>query len=277
MILIRRASMLISNRTSFGTCVFSNGIQRMRFFLICLIILSAGCGQPKQNRSVASDPTQVNEPIPESVEFFSQWLKDHGHNDVAADEQGVGIANNATRLSASVYSEKPANDGQVVVETEFRIQLPSGRTIVEFIAGIGDSREKAIHDSFVNFVVTTFHVVYKGFINFDDPHLESTKLTIAGKEREVLLGDIFLRSNSSEQRIDLSQIRPQIEAMLKSSKLSSDVHWIKIVYAQMNNKPMTVSVTIDNAEDQSLTEQVGRLSWPSATAFYMAKQFIVVK
>lgn len=247
----------------------------MRFFLIIIIILAAGCGPSKV--PVASAPVQVNEPIPESVEFFSQWLKDHGHNDVVSDEQGVGVANNATRLSASIYSEKPSNDGRVVVETEFRVQLPSGRTIVEFIAGIGDSREKAIHDSFVNFVVTTFHVVYKGFINFEDPHLESTKLTIAGKEREVLLGDIFLRSNSSEQRVDLSRIRPQIEAMLEKSNLSSDVHWIKIVYAQMNNKPMTVSVTIDNAEDQGMTEQMTRLGWPSATAFYMAKQFIVVK
>lgn len=247
----------------------------MRFILIIIIILVAGCGQSKV--PVASAPVQVNEPIPESVEFFSQWLRDHGHDDVVADEQGVGVANNATRLSASIYSEKPSNDGRVVVETEFRIQLPSGRTIVEFIAGIGDSREKAIHDSFVNFVVTTFHVVYKGFINFEDPHLESTKLTIAGKEREVLLGDIFLRSNSSEQRVDLSRIRPQIEAMLENSNLSSEVHWVKIVYAQINSKPMTVSVTIDNAESQSLSEQVTRLDWPSATAFYMAKQFIVVK
>lgn len=249
----------------------------MRFLLISFIIFATGCGPSKQNIPTASTPVQVNEPIPESVEFFSQWLKDHGHNDVVADEQGVGVANNATRLSASIYGVKPSNDGRVVVETEFRIQLPSGRTIVEFIAGIGDSREKAIHDSFVNFVVTTFHVVYKAFINFEDPHLTSTKLMIAGKEREVLLGDIFLRSNSSEQPIDLSRIRSQIEAMLETGNLSSDVHWIKIVYAQMNSKPMTVSVTIDNAENQSFAEQVTRLDWPSAAAFYMAKQFIIVK
>ncbi|MEI8382932.1 MAG: DUF6348 family protein [Planctomycetota bacterium] len=246
----------------------------MRHSLILLVIVAIGCGQ---SPPPPAPLIPANEPIPQSVEFFSQWLKDHGHSDVVTDEQGVGIANNATRLSASIYGANPSKDGGFVVETEFRIQLPSGRVIVEFVAGIGDSKENAITDSLVNFVLTTFHVVYKGFINFEDPHLASTKMTIAGKEREVLLGNIFLRSNSSEERIDLSGIRPQIEAMLEKSNLSSEVHWIKIVYAQMDGKPMTVSVSTDNAENQSLTEQVTRLDWPSVPVFYMSKQFIVVK
>lgn len=249
----------------------------MRYFLIGLIILVAGCGQSTKSIPVATAPVQVNEPIPESVEFFSQWLKDHGHDDVVSDEQGVGLASNATRLSASIYSVKPSNDSRFVVETEFRIQLPTGRVIVEFIAGIGDTRENAIRDSLMNFVLTTFHVVYKGFINSEDPHLTSTKMMIAGNEREVLLGDIFLRRNSNEQQVDLNKIRPQIEAFLGNSKLSDDVHWMKIVYAQMNSKPMTVSVTVDNAEEPQMAEQVTRLDWPPAPFFYMSKQFIVVK
>lgn len=247
---------------------------QMRQSLILLVIIAIGCGQSPQP---PAPQAPANEPLPQSVEFFSQWLKNHGHSDVVTDEQGVGIANNTTRLSASIYGANPSKDGGFAVETEFRIQLPSGRVIVEFVAGIGDSKEKAISDSLVNFVLTTFHVVYKGFINFDDPHLESTKMTIGGKEREVLLGDIFARSSSSEERIDLSGLRPQIEAMLEKSNLSSELHWIKIVYAQKDGKPMMVSASTDNAEDPSLTEQVSRLDWPSVPVFYMAKQFIVVK
>ena len=250
---------------------------QMRHSTIVLVVIAIGCGQSLQPTQDDSAPIHTNEPIPQSVEFFSQWLKDHGHSDVVTDEQGVGIANNATRLSASIYGANPSKDGGFVVETEFRIQLPSGRVIVEFVAGIGDSKDQAINDSLVNFVLTTFHVVYKGFINFDDPHLESTKMTIGGKEREVLLGDIFLRSNSSEERIDLSGIRPQIEALLEKSNLSSELHWIKIVYAQRDGTPMMVSASTDNAENQSLAEQVTRLDWPSAPVFYMSKQFIVVK
>lgn len=90
----------------------------------------------------------------------------------AETDVGVGVGNNATRLRASLYGSKPSNKG-CVVEMEFTIKLPDNRSITEFVAGIGDSEAQAISDAQLNFMLTTFHVVYKGFINDADPHMTS--------------------------------------------------------------------------------------------------------
>ncbi len=85
-----------------------------------------------------------------------------------------------------------------------------------------------------------------------------------------------MRGSAANKEVDLNVMRPQIESVLKAAPLSPDLHWIKIVYFRQDNKPKTVSVTVDNQEDATLTEAVTRLAWPESE-FYMAKQFIVVK
>jgi Family of unknown function (DUF6348) len=240
---------------------------------LLLTLLLAGCGSTARKDDVASKP---NRPIPKAQQFFSDWLKDHGHTDIEVGSNGVGIAGNPTRLSASLY-ESNQNANGYVIEAEFRIQLGSGREIVEFLAGMGKDEEAAINDSLLNFVVTTFHPVYKAFINADDPHMESETIEIDGKSRELIMGDLYLRRPQDSAETDLNEMRSQIRDALKSLKLSSEPHWIKLVYLQIDNQPKTVSVTVDNGENRALTDQIAKLKWPQSEGFYIAKQFIVIK
>lgn len=240
---------------------------------IVLALLLAGCGSPAQKDNAAR---KANRPIPKSERFFSDWFKEHGHTDIVVDSKEVGVAGNPTRLSASLYDSNQKPNGWVI-ETEFRIQLGSGKEIVEFLAGVGTDEDAAINDSLVNFVLTTFHPVYKSFINADDPHMESEAIEISGAKREVVVGDISLRRPQDSAPIDLDAIRPQIREALASLKLSPEPHWIKLVYLQIDNQPKTVAVTVDNEEHPALTNQITKLKWPQSKDYYMAKQFIVIK
>src|ERR1041385_7328529 len=114
----------------------------IRFCLwIFAVGLCAGCGKaPKHSKTEA---------------FFVDWLNAHGETNIVSDSKGVGLAGNATRLKASIYDSKKHADGRYVVETEFRIRLPSGGEIVEFVAGMGDTEAQAINDSLLNFTLTT--------------------------------------------------------------------------------------------------------------------------
>jgi hypothetical protein len=248
-----------------------------RLFVITLA-LASGCGKAPSTTVPTTAESQETEAArrAEMDDFLVKWLEGHGHADVVVDSGGVGVAGNDTRLRAGLYGSESVKGG-FVVEVEFTIQLPSRRKITEFVAGTGQTEEQAIKDALLNFLLTTFHVVYKAFINEADPHMTASTVAINSVNREVISGDIFMRGDASNEDIDLHPLRPEIQGALQRVPLTPGPHWIKIVYMQQARQPVTVAVTLDNAEHPGLTEAVKRLNWPARDEFYMAKQFIVVK
>jgi len=214
-----------------------------RFILIIMLFLTAGCGKGTTVRSAprleetSAQPSQ--RPLPN--DFFVGWLEAHGHKDVVVDADGVGVANNATRLKASLYGSNEHKNSGFVVETEFTIRLPSKRIIPL------------------------------------DPHMGMKKLQINGAEREVILGDILSRGNTAEGEVNLNPMREEIRKAISKLALEPSPHWIKIVYSQHESKPMTVAATLDNGDHKGLTDAITALPWPRSDRFYMAKQFIVIK
>jgi hypothetical protein len=115
----------------------------------------------------------------------------------------------------------------------------------DFSAGLGDTEARAIGDAEVNLAPTTFHVVYRAFLNPDDPHTESSRVVIGGEERELLAGDLYVRRSDSVEALDLKALSGSIREALTGFPLPPGPHWIKVVYGQADNAPITVAVTLD--------------------------------
>lgn len=237
----------------------------MRFAMLLVSLVAVGGCAPSSPKADAKLET-----------FFVEWLKGHGETKIVTDARGVGLEGNPARLRASIYGSEKQKDGGYVVETEFRMTLPNGAEIIEFVAGMGESEEAAVNDSMVNFTLSTFHVVYKAFLNPDDPHQTIKELTIGGKSRQAAFGNMFIRGEQGANK-DLDAMQASIEKVLSELALSDDPHWIKIVYGQHKNAPTIVAVTLDNNDEVKLTEQVKQLDWPKQDGFYMVKQFVVIK
>jgi len=208
--------------------------------------------------------------------FFVEWLKAHGEKNIVTDAQGVGLEGNATRLRAAPYSVNKTPTA-ASVETEFRVALPGGGEIVEYAAGVGNDEGKARADSMVNFVLTTFHVVYKSFLNSKDPHQEIQTVSINGKDREMACGDLYVRGLGNLGAEEMKGIRDGVREIVSRQHLDGRPHWFKFVYGQQNGKPSVVESTRDNLVDDALTASTKALPWPARDAFYMAKVFVVVK
>ena len=189
----------------------------------------------------------------------------------------LGVAGSATRLRSSLYGSTKQQNGRVTAETEFRVRLPDGREMVEFIASMDNSLNQSEEDAKLNFLLTTFHVVYRSFMNPADPHQTEEPVTINGKLRVLVMGDAMTRSGSTNSAPDLSALRLRFRELLSPLPLSPQSRWIKIVYAQHRAKVMTCSVALDNQENPALTEAAKKLPWPAQEDFYMVKQFIVIK
>jgi hypothetical protein len=243
-----------------------NTATKRRLALILTVItfcIWSGCSRPVKD--IKSD------------EFFTKWLQAHGESNIVADAYGVGITGNPTRLRWSLYgSQQPTNE-VFNSELEFRVRLPDQREIVEFVAGTGSSQQQAEDDAKLNFVVSTFHVVYRSFVNPQDEHQTEEPININGQPRVLVLGDTMTRGQTTNSAPDMFPFRDQIRGILAAQPLSPQVHWIKIVYANHRSKTMMCAVTMDNADSPALTEAVSKLDWPKSEEFYMVKQFIVVK
>ncbi|MGQ9780474.1 MAG: DUF6348 family protein [Bacillota bacterium] len=163
------------------------------------------------------------------------------------------------------------------METEFRILLPDKREIVEFVAGIGATKEQAFRDSLVNFMLTTFHPIYRSFINPEDPHQYVEQILINGRQRELVMGNVYMRGGTDGDPAEIDALRAQLRRALVSLPIGEGPHWIKIVYFQLNGKAVTLAATLDNREDRALTEALAGLDWPRRGRTYMLKQFIVIK
>ncbi|MEM7313846.1 MAG: DUF6348 family protein [Planctomycetota bacterium] len=216
-------------------------------------------------RSIEKAPDEVTE---QARKYFSDWLKDHGEENVINDDGGVGVAETETRLWAFLYGDS---------EIEFRIVLPDDREIVEFVAGMGEDREKATAGAMVNFCLSTLHVAYSCFMNEDDPHMDHEEIMIAGKPFTLTSGGIVAFGGEELPKFD--GVSAKVHAVLANSSinLENKPHWLKIVYGQMKGEMILASVTLDNDTNDLLTSRVAELAWPESKDFYMAKEFLVLR
>jgi len=239
--------------------------MRIPVSVLVLVILVTGCGGPSK-------------PAWNSAEqFFVEWLKGHGEQHVVVTPEGVGVEGNATRLKASVWGSDKHKDGGNSVEMEFRVLLPTGDEIVEYVAGLGDTMEQASNDCYANFVLTTLHPIYKSFINPNDPHQTVTEVVIAGVSRDMVMGDIFVKGTEESSNIDIDALRPQIQAAITALPLSEKTHWLKVVYGQINSQPILSAATLDNKDQNELAGVIQNLPWPRQYEFYIVKVFVVIK
>lgn len=213
----------------------------------------------------------------EAEAFFVDWLQKHGEKDVVRTSAGVGVKGNATRLRARIYNTADGGVNGRSAETEFRVTLPSGQEIVEYVTGLGKTEEEALTDSLANFMLTTLHPIYASCINTRDPHQVVEEVVIDSHPRKLVMGDLYIRSAVEGQQEDFALIRDQLRSIVTSLPLGDGPHWIKIVYSQVHDEPAVAGVTVDNADDASLTRTVTALDWPRRDEFYMVKEFVMIQ
>ncbi|MFO0759002.1 MAG: DUF6348 family protein [Byssovorax sp.] len=214
---------------------------------------------------------------PPSDAFFADWLTAHGETRIVVDAGGVGLANNPTRFRTSRYGVTPHGPDAFLVESEFRVRVPGGGEIIEYVAGVGSSPDDGENDARANFVTSTLHVIYRSFLNPRDPHQTEETVSFQGTPRAVVRGDLYCRSFGDIAAPDLAPLDPKILDILRPMPLSPGPHWIKLVFQQASGAPVTVAATLDNNDDLGLTAALGALPWPKRPEPYLVKQFIVVK
>ena len=203
-------------------------------------------------------------------DFIADLLRDHGEKKVVVDSGGVGVKGNPTRLAAR-ECDAQAKDGGWIVEMELQVHLPGGH-LTEYTTGVGRTREAARQACLENFTLSTFHVIYKAFLNQADPHMELYRFRQGKLSRICVAGELVSMGDGTTPRLS-AKLERQIREVLLRHTFRPGPHTAKIVYVP----GLASSVAIDGREQPALAEALKKLAWPKTAKPYMAKQFVVIR
>jgi hypothetical protein len=205
-------------------------------------------------------------------EHLVKLIKAHGEKHIVQDSRGVGVKGQSARLQASLCDAQYNLLGfNWTVQMEIKVHLSNGE-LSEFVTGVGNTREEATTICLSNFTRSTFHVLYKAFLNPNDKHLQSVSFGPKGHPRQLVAGELLLMGGPSAPAIPVG-LESQVVSIIKRHSFSAGPHTVKIVFMPGEAS----SVAIDGQEQTSLAEALTKLKWPKSNQTYMMKQFIVVK
>jgi hypothetical protein len=241
---------------------FFSYLEKMRFLPIVLLLTSLLAYG-------AQGANEVNS-------YFELWLKAHKFEDFEKKPDGIHFRKNGATISGDIYGVNELQAGKFYsVETRIALNLGNGKTLEDFVAGAGTTPQLAFEDSLQNFCLTTLHPIYAELFDHNDPHVRKASWSVGGKTRRVFLSEWGQRGEllASPVQKDIESI---IESKLKTLGVSGEIHWVKLVVANIKGKTDTLVFTIDGVQNDAINKNLRDYAWPKSKEFYASKLFFVI-
>ncbi|MBJ6759799.1 hypothetical protein JGU66_03430 [Myxococcaceae bacterium JPH2] len=207
--------------------------------------------------------------------ILRELLESHG---VACQEEGEWLrlgAGSVRAQAAWVHAE--GTDPKRTVQFDVAIAPWAGRMWVESFGGLGGSPELARRDAVQNFVRGSLHVLLGAFLRAPDSHVSVREWRIGGSLRQVILGDVMIRSAQPPEQAGPPAWFKALSGALETVALSPGIHALRVFFAQMNHAPMTLEVQLDNAPWPELRAALEAAPWPRAEAFLSHRLFAIIQ
>jgi hypothetical protein len=209
------------------------------------------------------------------TEFLKDLFHDHGVEAVVEGDEVV-FPRQLMRGSAAIVRDQPQKNIHSV-QLDVRLRIGLGRTLVESFGGFGATRERAIADAQSNFVANSFHVLHAAFFSEHDDQVRREQWAIGGRPKRVTLGTIGIRGQSSEVAAVAPEWFKKFEAQLRSRNLRPGTHWLRYYYAQVDHRPLSCEVLLDNEVWQELQSVMAAEAGPLGSGFLSLRVFLVVQ
>ncbi|MFL5242164.1 MAG: DUF6348 family protein [Gemmataceae bacterium] len=243
-------------------------MRRLSLLILGVSVGSVGCprGVPRGGDQIPA--SGINASL---LELFQA----HGV-DCAPQGEWIVFSKNGMKANASIVREMPQATG-MSVQLDVLFEVAPDRTIIESFAGVGQTREQAIADALNNFAMNSFHVLLAAFLKPNEEQVSEEEWTIAGRPRQVTIGDVGIRGKPPVQGEQLVGWFKPFEEKLKSKPLGPGTHWVRLYYAQMQGKAIACEVLLDNDAWEEMQAEMAAFDWPSGKDFYSVRVFLVVR
>jgi len=180
------------------------------------------------------------------------------------------------------YSQQPAIRGiwhpplkTATGRLDIEILLADGRTLIEHFAGLGEGNN-AIMDGFQNFILGSFPVLLASLYGRNDSEQVITdRWCLEGADWIVYAGNFSRRaSNGLDIPVPKSAFA-SIQAAIKSTPLSSDLHWFRTFYCQISSQQIFEAL-VDNEPWQQGEAALKSIPWEQQEGYYSVRNFLVL-
>src|SRR5262249_8796109 len=135
----------------------------------------------------------------------------------------------------------------------------------------------AVNDAFGNFAANSFHVLLAAFLKPTDDQVSKEIWTIGGKQWQVTIGNVGVKGKPPVQRERMNAWFKPFEEKIKSKLFAPGTHWIRLYYAQMQNRVLACEVLLDNAQWGEMQKEMAAIDWPGGEDFYSVRVFLVMQ
>lgn len=234
-----------------------------------LLLLLAGLGLA----ACSPSPTPA---VPGSSEFddrLAAWLQAR-QGKIVRDAEGVGVAGKAPRFRGRMRTSLTTSKGQVMMQVEFRVQLPQGASIVEECAGLAKTEGEAAQIAFDSFANATLPALCQAFLQDGRGELPVQRVTIGGRDRPLITGPTYVFGTSTSAGAIELNLAPVLAAATLPAQPGPI--WGKILCSQRKGGRREVEVHLNGTPDAALAEAIGKLAWPAQPESYLAKIFFIL-
>ena len=206
--------------------------------------------------------------------FLLQLFQGHAV-DAKADGDWITFPGRPGRILALVFDLDEV-DPKCSTQVDIRFSPWPGCEICESFSGLAESREERIKQALSKFALNTFHVFLKVFLKIDCcEQTQEWQLTNQQVARTVTDGNAAF---AGEIPANLPTVWiEQFHQLLATQPLSEGTHWIRLYYAQMEGKRLTLELLLDNDPWLSAIPVADSIPWPTGPGFFSLRQFLVLQ
>ncbi|MBN9684635.1 MULTISPECIES: DUF6348 family protein [unclassified Corallococcus] len=207
-------------------------------------------------------------------EKLAEILRAHGLP-IQEEEEWLRVGPGGPRFQATLIDTR-TEPGSCTRQLDVCLEPWTGRWVFESVGGFGTTETEASNDALMNFVRASLHVLLSAFVRPPDEHVTVATWRVGGIDRKVILGNVITRGDHPGPKLEESWFKA-FESALRSLPLTSGTHWVRVYYAQMDEKRMALEVLLDNEPWQALADQLETASWPAAPGFLSRRLFLVLQ
>jgi len=148
--------------------------------------------------------------------------------------------------------------------------------IVESFGGAGGSIAEAVDRAFVNFAMSSFHVLLSALCGRTDDQVTVERWTSSEREWRVWIGSVVVQAPDGQNEVVPDSLVQTIESLMGESRLEPRIHWARFFYANVARENTECEFLLDGEPLESAQIALRGLDWAREDFYYSVRNFLIM-